>query len=140
MLCQINSITHINHDVTLKRPIQMRNLTPSAFFLLFFALACEGIFIKMQTLKYIYYRTGIYTVCRLVLASFSPEIVEAAAVKGLILGRSINTTLVLSAFTPTPRHYITASNTTILIHKYTHFLLFSLLIYVDFFFDFFFFF
>ena len=111
MFCQINSMTHINHDVTLKRP---------SLFFFFFPLVCEGIFIKMQTLKYICYTTGIYTVCRLVLPSFSPEIVEAAAVKGLILGTSINTTLVLSAFTPTPRHYIIASHTTTLIHKDTH--------------------
>ena len=62
MLCQINSITHINHDVTLKRPIQMRNLTPSAFFLfLFFALACEEIFIKMHNTKiYMLHERNIY--------------------------------------------------------------------------------
>ena len=29
------------------------------------------------------YRTGKYTVCRLVRASFSPEILQAGAVKGL---------------------------------------------------------
>ena len=37
-----------------------------------------------------------------------------------ILGTSIITILVLSAFTPTPIHHITASHTSTRTHTYTH--------------------
>ena len=52
-------------------------------FLSFFTLACERTFIKMHNIESRCYRTGKYTVCRQVHVSFSPEILPAAAVKGL---------------------------------------------------------
>jgi len=53
----------------------------SVFFL---ALACERIFIKTHSIESRKcYRTGRYTVYRRVHATFSPEIVQAGAVKGL---------------------------------------------------------
>ena len=57
------------------------------FFFFFFALACERIFIKVFVKfhwKQICYRTGKYSVCRSVPASFSSEILHAWAVKGLM--------------------------------------------------------
>ena len=43
------------------------------------------IFVKMQIIENSCYRTGkyIYTVCRPIHASFSPEILQAGAVEGL---------------------------------------------------------
>ena len=55
------------------------------FSFLFFALACERIIMKMQNTESGCYRTGKCPVCRHVPASFSPEIVQARAVKGLTL-------------------------------------------------------
>jgi len=52
-------------------------------FAFFFALACENIFIKPHSIENGCYKTGKYTVCRCVHASFGPEIVQAGAVKGL---------------------------------------------------------
>ena len=49
----------------------------------FFELACERVFIKMHSIESRCYRTGKYTVCRRVRASFSPEILQAGTVKGL---------------------------------------------------------
>ena len=57
----------------------MRNSKPLGLFVCFFALGIERILIKTQ----MRYWTGKYTVCRCARASFSPEIVQAAAVKGL---------------------------------------------------------
>ena len=44
---------------------------------------CGRIFMKTQNIESRCYRTRKYTVCRHVCASFSPEILQAAAVKGL---------------------------------------------------------
>ena len=49
-------------------------------FCLLSALASERTFINMYSIES---RTGKYTVCRRVRATFSPEILEAGAVKGL---------------------------------------------------------
>ena len=54
------------------------------------ALAGERIFIKTHSTENRCYRTEIYTVWRRVPASFSPEIVQAGAVKGLIVRLEIN--------------------------------------------------
>ena len=62
----------------------MRNLKPLIFLVFFFALVCERISFKTHRIKNRYYRTGKYTVFRRVRASFSPEILQAGAVKGLI--------------------------------------------------------
>ena len=49
----------------------------------FFALACQLVFIKTHIIESrCVYRTEKYTVCRRVRASFSPEILQAGAVKG----------------------------------------------------------
>ena len=42
----------------------------------------ERIFIKRHSIESRCYRTGKYTVCRRVRASFSPDILQAGAVKG----------------------------------------------------------
>ena len=44
----------------------------------------KGFSSKRTALKVDYYRTGRYTVCRRVCASFSPDVLQAGAVKGLI--------------------------------------------------------
>jgi len=50
-------------------------------------MACELIFIeKTHSIENRCYRTGKYNVCRHVCAAFSPEILQAEAVKGLIVG------------------------------------------------------
>ena len=50
------------------------------------SLACERTFIiKTYSIESRRYRTGKYTVCRHVYESFSPEILQAGAVKGLML-------------------------------------------------------
>ena len=59
----------------------MRDLKPFCFFS--FSLAFEKTFIFTYINKSRCYRTGKYTVCRRVRATFCPEILEAAAVKGL---------------------------------------------------------
>ena len=41
-------------------------------------------FVKTHSVENICYRTGIITVCRRVRAPFSPDILQAGAVKGLI--------------------------------------------------------
>ena len=51
----------------------------------FFALACERIFIKTHNIESRWTRK--YTVCRYVCASFSPESLQAGAVKGLMCVR-----------------------------------------------------
>ena len=48
-------------------------------------MACERILIKTHSVENRCYRTGKYTVCRCDRASFSLEILQAGAVKGLIL-------------------------------------------------------
>ena len=62
--------------------VKMLNLIPLTEFVFFFALACERIFFETHSIKSRCYRTGKYTVCRRVRASFSPEIVQAGAVEG----------------------------------------------------------
>ena len=57
-----------------------KGLSLSVFF---FALACERTFIKTHSIQNRRYRTETYTVWRRVRASFSPEILQAGAVKGL---------------------------------------------------------
>ena len=59
----------------------VKALTVSVFF---FALACERIFIETRSIENRCYRTGKYTVCKRVSASFSPEILQAGALRGLI--------------------------------------------------------
>ena len=61
----------------------MRNLKRLSLFV-FFALACERVSINTHSIENRCYRTGKYTVCRRVRASFSPEILPIVAVKGLI--------------------------------------------------------
>ena len=46
---------------------------PLSLFVFFFELACERIFNKTHSVERNCYRTGIYTVCRRLRASFSPE-------------------------------------------------------------------
>ena len=61
----------------------MQNLKPCTVSVLFFALACERIFFETRGIESGCYRTGNHTVCRRVRASFSPDILQAGAVKGL---------------------------------------------------------
>ena len=61
----------------------MPNLKPLSLFLLFFALACERVFIKTHSIESRCHRTGKYTLCWRVRASFSTGILQAGAVKGL---------------------------------------------------------
>ena len=51
----------------------MPNLKPLTVSVLFFALSCEQIFMETHSIKIRCYRTGKYTVCRRVWASFSPK-------------------------------------------------------------------
>ena len=62
----------------------MQNLKPLTVSVFFFALECGKIFIKKHSIESRCYRTGKYTVCRRYRASFSPEILQSGAVKGLI--------------------------------------------------------
>ena len=62
----------------------MQNLKPVSRFVLFFALASGRDFTTTHSTESRCYRTGKYSVCRHVPASFSPEILQAGAVKGLI--------------------------------------------------------
>ena len=61
----------------------MQNLKPWTVSVLFFALSCERIFMGTHSTESRCYRTGKYTVCRRVRASFSPEILQAGAAMGL---------------------------------------------------------
>ena len=63
--------------------MKVHNLKPLTVSVLVFALSCERIFIKTHGTESRCYRTGKYTVCRRVRVSFSPEILQALAVKGL---------------------------------------------------------
>ena len=78
-------------------------LKPRSLFAFFFALACENIFIKPHSIENRCYKTGKYTVCRRIRASFSPEIVQAGAVKVL----SACAWFKQSSFTVTPPHSYT---------------------------------
>ena len=78
-------------DVAWKWPIKMRNLRPvnlsGCFSVLVFSvfslpLVCGRTFTNKHNIDSRCYRTGKYTVCRRVRASFSPEILQAGAVKG----------------------------------------------------------
>ena len=67
----------------------------------FFALACERIFFEAHNIESRCYTTGKYTVCRRVHASFSPEILQAGAVKGLMVSSSCErsySTIVMFSF------------------------------------------
>ena len=66
----------------------MRNLKPLSLFVSFFALACERTFITTHSTKSRCYRTRKQTVWRHVPAAFSPEILQAGAVKGLNYDRN----------------------------------------------------
>ena len=66
-----------------KEEEKKRNLKPLSILTSFFALECERIFIKTHTIES-RCRTKKYTVYRRVCASFSPEMLQAGAVKGLI--------------------------------------------------------
>ena len=61
--------------------LNLKPLTVSVFF----TLLCERIFIETYSIRSRCYRTGKYTVHRHIHASFSPDILQAGAVKGLIL-------------------------------------------------------
>ena len=61
----------------------MGNLKHLGLFVFFFAPACERLFITTHSTESRCYKTRKYTVCRHVHASFSPEILQAGAVKGL---------------------------------------------------------
>ena len=72
------------HDVTWKWPTEVWNLKLLSLFVCFLALACEKIFITMHSTK----RACVIgpenvLLLRCVHASFSLEIVQAGAVKGL---------------------------------------------------------
>ena len=62
----------------------MPNLKPLTVFDFFLALPCERIFIETQSIESRCYRTGKYTVCMRIPASFNPEFLQTGAVKGLI--------------------------------------------------------
>ena len=51
----------------------------------FFALLCERMSMKTHSIEDRCYGTGVYTVCRRVRTSFSPESLQAGAVKGLYI-------------------------------------------------------
>ena len=61
----------------------MQSLKPLSLLVFSFALACKRISIKMHSIENRHYSTGKHTVCTSVCASFSPEILQAVAVKGL---------------------------------------------------------
>ena len=69
-------------------PQKVRNLKPLSLFVFFFAQSCKRIFTKAHSIESRCYRTGKYTVCRRVLSSLSPEILQAGTVKGLKLIRT----------------------------------------------------
>ena len=66
----------------LKTTNKWQNMKTRNCFCLLFRI-CEWIFIETHSLERRCYRSGTYTVCRLVRASFSPEIVQVGAVKWL---------------------------------------------------------
>ena len=72
----------------MKTTINVRNLKPLSLFVIFFAQACKRIFIKTHSTESRCYRTGKYTVRRRVRISFSPEILQVSAVKGLTISCS----------------------------------------------------
>ena len=61
----------------------MWNLKPLNLFVFFFTLACEKVFNKTHSIENRCYRSGKYTVCRRIRASFIPETLHAGTVKGL---------------------------------------------------------
>ena len=61
-------------------------MKPLSLLVFFFAQAREKIFIKMHSTENRCYRTGKYTVCRRVRASFSPEILQAGTNEGVKVG------------------------------------------------------
>ena len=63
----------------------MQNLKPLTVLSLFFALSRERISIETHSIESRCHRTGKSTVRRRVRASFSPETLQAVAVKGLKL-------------------------------------------------------
>ena len=66
----------------------MENLKPLSVRVSFFALARETMFIEAHSIESRCYRSGKCTVCRRVRAAFSPEILQAGAVKGLNYDRN----------------------------------------------------
>ena len=68
-----------------------------------FALASERTFIKTCSIDGRCYRTGTYTVYRRARASFSPDILQAGAVKGLIVTHlSLTMSETLERLSPLP--------------------------------------
>ena len=68
-----------------KWSIKVPNLKLLSLFVFFFALACEErIFSKTRSFERCY-RTGTFSVCRRIRSSFSPDILQVGAVKGLII-------------------------------------------------------
>ena len=64
--------------------MKVRNLKSLSLSVFVFTLACERIFIESIALKVdVLHDRKIYT-CRRILVSFSPDILQAGAVKGLI--------------------------------------------------------
>ena len=67
-----------------KKEKKWRNFKPFSLFVFFFALVCEMTFIKTHSVESrCHCRTRKYTVSRHVPASFSLEVLQAGAVKGL---------------------------------------------------------
>ena len=60
-------------------------MKPWHLFVFFFELACVRISIKAHRIENRCYGTRKYTVCHHVRASFSPELLQAGAVKGLMV-------------------------------------------------------
>ena len=58
-------------------PIKVQNVKLLTFLVFFFTLARERTFITMHSTESRCYRTGKYTVCTHVPASFSPEFLKA---------------------------------------------------------------
>ena len=63
--------------------MKVQNLKPLTVSVLIFALSCERIFIERHSIGSRCYRIGKYTVYRRFRASFSPEILQSGAAKGL---------------------------------------------------------
>ena len=62
------------------KSVKFETLKPFSFL---FALARERVFIESHSIESRCYRTGKYTACRRLCPFYSPEILQAGAVKGL---------------------------------------------------------
>ena len=61
----------------------MQNVKAVAASVFFFTLACERVFIETHSIESRCYRPEKWTVCRRVCVSFSPDILQVGAMKGL---------------------------------------------------------